>query len=61
MNWELPLTGLIFVVGAVHIFQIRSKSADYVALESSLDALKKEMEEYKKRVDSLMLRTGFKL
>lgn len=64
----IPLTMLIFMVGLFSLQYNRYSFLDrYEKLnkttesQEEIDKLKKEFEDYKKRVDSLTLKAGFKL
>jgi hypothetical protein len=66
--WEIPLSILIIVLGlyllqwANHGFVVaRSQQHDVERLSSELQIRIAEFEEYKKKVDKLVLRSGFTL
>lgn len=66
--WEIPLSILIIVLGlyllqwANHRFLVaRSQQHDVERLSSELQIRIAEFEEYKKKVDKLVLRSGFTL
>lgn len=66
--WELPISLVILMSGFIYLHQRHyeheldkmNRDDDHVRWESS-EALGKEFDEYKKRVDALTLKVGFKL
>lgn len=65
--WAIPLTMLILMIGLAFlqrdyfIFrQKEKKQRNFMEVSQELELLRVEFAEYKKRVDSLTLKAGFK-
>ncbi len=64
----IPLTAVVIVIGLIvlqdvyyrHLREERESANDMVEMQD-MCVMREELDEYKKRVDSLTLRAGFKL
>lgn len=66
--WELPLTAFIVMAGLILLknketksIEARELSDQMACIDTRIDFIEKDVQDYKKRVDSLTLRAGFKL